>query len=257
VFKVGPEWPWHICALCAGVVILPVQSACLHFADVRAGQLFALVRYCTTQKPQQARRRSLFGDTKLLGLVGGIGVNCVDVFVGYLYLPISAGVRGSASLRVVPQCPFGPITVPEGLPDDRFVYPCSRHSCPAHSACMRSPVRGHRRMLVPWPCTGSGRRAVRGPRGGRGIIGAAACSVWSLVPEAVLGDGPPARHRGRRRRPGAGQLAMCPPSSSSIPRSPMTDSRDHSGGCEAHVNRLCEVSGQQVARAAVPAPLGE
>jgi hypothetical protein len=54
----------------------------------------------TTQNKQLGKGASLFGYTKLYGHVPG----------------------GQAEYLRVPQAQFGPIKVPEGPPDDRFVY---------------------------------------------------------------------------------------------------------------------------------------
>ena len=54
----------------------------------------------TTQNREYGTGGSLFGYTKLYGQVAG----------------------GQAELLRVPQAHYGPIKVPEGPPDDRFVY---------------------------------------------------------------------------------------------------------------------------------------
>ena len=61
-------------------------------------QLFAQCE--TTQNREQGKGASLFGYTKLYGQVPG----------------------GQAEFLRVPQAQFGPIKVPEGPPDDRFLY---------------------------------------------------------------------------------------------------------------------------------------
>jgi threonine dehydrogenase-like Zn-dependent dehydrogenase len=78
-------------------VVIPFNISC--------GQCFMCERdlyaQCeTTQNREQGRGGSLFGYTKLYGQVAG----------------------GQAEYLRVPQAQFGPIKVPEGPPDERFVY---------------------------------------------------------------------------------------------------------------------------------------
>src|ERR1700727_2434075 len=54
----------------------------------------------TTQNREQGKGASLFGYTRLYGQVPG----------------------GQAEFLRVPQAHFGPVKVPEGPPDDRFLY---------------------------------------------------------------------------------------------------------------------------------------
>jgi threonine dehydrogenase-like Zn-dependent dehydrogenase len=78
-------------------VVVPFQIACGHC--LMCGQ--GLQTQCeTTQVREYGMGAQLFGYTKLYGEVPG----------------------GQAEYLRVPQAQFGPITVPEGPPDDRFVY---------------------------------------------------------------------------------------------------------------------------------------
>jgi threonine dehydrogenase-like Zn-dependent dehydrogenase len=78
-------------------VVIPFQIAC--GSCFMCGQ--GLHTQCeTTQVREQGMGAALFGYTKLYGQVPG----------------------GQAELLRVPQAHFGPIKVPEGPPDDRFVY---------------------------------------------------------------------------------------------------------------------------------------
>jgi threonine dehydrogenase-like Zn-dependent dehydrogenase len=78
-------------------VVIPFNISCGHcwMCDHR---LFAQCE--TTQNQQQGMGASLFGYTKLYGQVPG----------------------GQAELLRVPQAQFGPIRVPEGAPDEHFLY---------------------------------------------------------------------------------------------------------------------------------------
>ena len=78
-------------------VVMPFQIACGHCYMCGQG----LHTQCeTTQVREEGMGAALFGYTKLYGQVPG----------------------GQAELLRVPQAQFGPIKVPEGPPDDRFVY---------------------------------------------------------------------------------------------------------------------------------------
>lgn len=78
-------------------VVIPFQIACGHCFMCDQG----LLTQCeTTQVREQGMGAALFGYTKLYGQVPG----------------------GQAEFLRVPQAQFGPIKVPEGPPDDRFVY---------------------------------------------------------------------------------------------------------------------------------------
>jgi threonine dehydrogenase-like Zn-dependent dehydrogenase len=78
-------------------VVMPFQIACGHCFMCDQG----LHTQCeTTQVRDQGMGAALFGYTKLYGEVPG----------------------GQAEYLRVPQAQFGPIKVPEGPPDDRFVY---------------------------------------------------------------------------------------------------------------------------------------
>jgi threonine dehydrogenase-like Zn-dependent dehydrogenase len=94
VEEVGPE----VESLAPGDrVVIPFQIACGHC--VMCGQ--GLHTQCEiTQVRDQGMGAALFGYTKLYGEVPG----------------------GQAEFLRVPQAQFGPIKVPEGPPDDRFVY---------------------------------------------------------------------------------------------------------------------------------------
>jgi len=78
-------------------VVIPFNIACGHCFMCERG----LQSQCeTTQMRDQGMGAALFGYTKLYGEVPG----------------------GQAELLRVPQAQYGPIKVPEGPPDDRFVY---------------------------------------------------------------------------------------------------------------------------------------
>ena len=78
-------------------VVIPFNIACGHCFMCDSG----LQSQCeTTQVSDQGMGAALFGYTKLYGAVPG----------------------GQAELLRVPQAQYGPIKVPEGPPDDRFVY---------------------------------------------------------------------------------------------------------------------------------------
>ncbi|MGC9668289.1 zinc-dependent alcohol dehydrogenase [Planosporangium sp. 12N6] len=78
-------------------VVVPFTIACGHCWMCDQG----LMTQCeTTQVREQGKGAALFGYTKLYGQVPG----------------------GQAEYLRVPQAQFGPITVPDGPPDDRFVY---------------------------------------------------------------------------------------------------------------------------------------
>src|SRR5437588_8402978 len=78
-------------------VVIPFNISCGHcyFCDQ---QLYSQCE--TTQVREQGKGAALFGYTKLYGQVPG----------------------GQAEFLRVPQAQFGPIKVPEGPPDERFVY---------------------------------------------------------------------------------------------------------------------------------------
>src|SRR4051812_40298904 len=78
-------------------VVIPFNISCGHCYTCGKG----LQSQCeTTQNRDQGTGAALFGYTKLYGQVPG----------------------GQAELLRVPQAQYGPIKVPEGPPDDRFVY---------------------------------------------------------------------------------------------------------------------------------------
>jgi threonine dehydrogenase-like Zn-dependent dehydrogenase len=78
-------------------VVIPFNISCGHCWMCGEG----LYSQCeTTQVREQGKGAALFGYTKLYGQVPG----------------------GQAELLRVPQAQFGPIKVPEGPPDERFVY---------------------------------------------------------------------------------------------------------------------------------------
>ncbi|MBV8988781.1 MAG: glutathione-dependent formaldehyde dehydrogenase [Solirubrobacterales bacterium] len=78
-------------------VVIPFNISCGH-CHMCEQQLFSQCE--TTQVRKEGKGASLFGYTKLYGQVPG----------------------GQAELLRVPQAHFGPIKVPEGPPDERFVY---------------------------------------------------------------------------------------------------------------------------------------
>lgn len=78
-------------------VVVPFQIACGHCRMCRSG----LPTQCeTTQVTEHGMGAELFGFTKLYGAVAG----------------------GQAEYLRVPQAQYGPIKVPEGVQDDRYVY---------------------------------------------------------------------------------------------------------------------------------------
>src|SRR6476660_9711392 len=78
-------------------VVIPFNIACGHCANCSTG----LQSQCeTTQVREYDKGAALFGYTKLYGQVPG----------------------GQAELLRVPQAHYGPIKVPEGPPDDRFLF---------------------------------------------------------------------------------------------------------------------------------------
>ena len=94
VEEVGPEVK-HIAP--GDRVVIPFNISCGHCWMCDQG----LQTQCeTTQNREQGKGASLFGYTKLYGQVAG----------------------GQAEFLRVPQAHYGPIKVPEGPPDDRFVY---------------------------------------------------------------------------------------------------------------------------------------
>jgi threonine dehydrogenase-like Zn-dependent dehydrogenase len=94
VEEVGPEVE-HVKA--GDRVVIPFNISCGHCWMCDQG----LYSQCeTTQVKEHGKGASLFGYTKLYGEVPG----------------------GQAEYLRVPQAHFGPIKVPEGPPDDRFVY---------------------------------------------------------------------------------------------------------------------------------------
>lgn len=95
VQDVGPAARDHIAP--GDRVVVPFNISCGH-CWMCENQLYAQCE--TTQNQDQGKGASLFGYTKLYGHVPG----------------------GQADLLRVPQAQFGPIKVPEGPPDDRFVY---------------------------------------------------------------------------------------------------------------------------------------
>jgi threonine dehydrogenase-like Zn-dependent dehydrogenase len=78
-------------------VVIPFNISCGHCFMCDQG-LFSQCE--TTQVTEEGKGAALFGYTKLYGQVAG----------------------GQAEFLRVPQAQFGPIKVPEGPPDDRFVY---------------------------------------------------------------------------------------------------------------------------------------
>jgi threonine dehydrogenase-like Zn-dependent dehydrogenase len=94
VEEVGPEVT-HISP--GDRVVIPFNISCGH-CWMCDRQLYAQCE--TTQNHEEEKGASLFGFTKLYGQVPG----------------------GQAEYLRVPQAHFGPIKVPEGPPDDRFLY---------------------------------------------------------------------------------------------------------------------------------------
>ncbi|MBO0747963.1 MAG: glutathione-dependent formaldehyde dehydrogenase [Acidimicrobiaceae bacterium] len=95
VEEVGPEAGSNLKA--GDRVVVPFNISCGH-CWMCEHQLYAQCE--TTQVKDQGKGAALFGYTKLYGSVPG----------------------GQAEYLRVPQAHFGPIKVPEGPPDDRFVY---------------------------------------------------------------------------------------------------------------------------------------
>jgi threonine dehydrogenase-like Zn-dependent dehydrogenase len=95
VEEVGPEAAGHITS--GDRVVIPFNISCGH-CWMCERQLYAQCE--TTQNTEQGKGASLFGYTKLYGQVPG----------------------GQAEFLRVPQAQFGPVKVPEGPPDDRFIY---------------------------------------------------------------------------------------------------------------------------------------
>jgi threonine dehydrogenase-like Zn-dependent dehydrogenase len=95
VEEVGPAAVGHIAP--GDRVVIPFNISCGH-CWMCERQLFAQCE--TTQNREHGKGASLFGYTKLYGQIPG----------------------GQAEFLRVPQAQFGPIPVPEGPPDDRFVY---------------------------------------------------------------------------------------------------------------------------------------
>ena len=95
VEEVGPEASQHLSP--GDRVVIPFNISCGHCWMCQR-QLYAQCE--TTQNRAPGKGASLFGYTKLYGHVPG----------------------GQAEYLRVPQAHFGPIKVPDGLPDDRFVY---------------------------------------------------------------------------------------------------------------------------------------
>jgi threonine dehydrogenase-like Zn-dependent dehydrogenase len=95
VEEVGPAARAHLSP--GDRVVIPFNIACGHCWMCRR-QLYAQCE--TTQNRQQDKGGSLFGYTALYGHVPG----------------------GQAEYLRVPQAQFGPIKVPEGPPDERFLY---------------------------------------------------------------------------------------------------------------------------------------
>ena len=95
VEEVGPEAAEHVSV--GDRVVLPFNISCGHCWMCQR-QLYAQCE--TTQVRDQGKGAALFGYTSLYGAVPG----------------------GQAEYLRVPQAQFGPIKVPEGPSDDRFVY---------------------------------------------------------------------------------------------------------------------------------------
>jgi threonine dehydrogenase-like Zn-dependent dehydrogenase len=95
VEEVGPEATEHLQP--GDRVVVPFNISCGHCWMCQR-QLYAQCE--TTQVREHGKGAALFGYTKLYGSVPG----------------------GQAEYLRVPQAHFGPIKVPEGPPDDRFVY---------------------------------------------------------------------------------------------------------------------------------------
>lgn len=95
VEDVGPEAAEHISP--GDRVVIPFNISC-GYCWMCQRQLYAQCE--TTQNRAHGTGASLFGYTKLYGQVPG----------------------GQAEYLRVPQAQFGPIKVPEGAPDERFVY---------------------------------------------------------------------------------------------------------------------------------------
>ncbi|MFN2590109.1 MAG: zinc-dependent alcohol dehydrogenase [Actinomycetota bacterium] len=95
VEEVGPEASGHVRP--GDRVVIPFNISCGHCWMCQR-QLYSQCE--TTQNPEHGKGGSLFGYTKLYGHVPG----------------------GQAEYLRVPQAQFGPIKVPEGPSDERFLY---------------------------------------------------------------------------------------------------------------------------------------
>jgi threonine dehydrogenase-like Zn-dependent dehydrogenase len=135
-------------------VVIPFNIACGHCFMCDQ----SLHSQCeTTQVVDQGKGAALFGYTKLYGQVPG----------------------GQAEYLRVPQAQFGPIKVPDGPPDDRYVYlsdvlPTSWQAVDTP----RFPTAGRSR------CSGSDRsgRCRRASRYGAARV---PCSVWTSCPSGT------------------------------------------------------------------------
>ena len=134
---------------------IPFNISCGHCCMCDQG----LYTQCeTTQVREQGKGAALFGYTKLYGQVPG----------------------GQAEFLRVPQAQYGPIKVPEGPPDDRFLF-LSDVLPTAWQAVEYADVPGRRQRS---PCSGSGRsatwpRRIAQHRGVAQVIGV------DLVPERL------------------------------------------------------------------------
>ena len=142
-------------------------------------QLFAQCE--TTQNREQGKGASLFGYTKLYGQVPG----------------------GQAELLRVPQAQFGPIQVPDGPPDDRFVYLSDMLPTAWQAARYADIPEGGQRGRA----TGSGpigqMAAVSRGMGAERVFGV------DLVPERLARGQGPRRHGARPHRGRRPRRAMC------------------------------------------------
>ena len=141
-------------------VVIPFNISCGH-CFMCDQELYSQCE--TTQVRDQGKGASLLGYTKLYGQVPG----------------------GQAELLRVPQAHFGPIKIPEGPPDERFVY-LSDVLPTAWQAVEYAAIRA----TAPWPCSASARSA-RCRAGSRYIAERTKCSESTSSPS---GSRWPRRH---------------------------------------------------------------
>ena len=156
-------------------VVVPFNISCGHCFMCDHG----LQSQCeTTQVTEYGTGAALFGYTKLYGQVAG----------------------GQAELLRVPHADYGPIKVPDGPPDDRFLF-LSDVLPTAWQAVeyARGPRRRQRRRARPRADRRHGRR-IAAHRGAGLVIGV------DLVPERLAPAARPRHRRARPRRAGRRQL---------------------------------------------------